>query len=157
LKLSKETRSGLLGVLALADHPANAVVPVAEIAAATGLSQPFLAKAFQRLARGGVLRAHRGRSRGYALAMPPDEISLKAVVEAIEGPQIFRHCVFWSDVCSEAHPCVLHETWRETAERERTLMASTTVAELKRQAESGSSGQAESGQAVDGAIRSPSG
>ena len=70
MKLSKESQYGLTGVLALAELPAGSVLSVAEIAAATGLAQPFLAKVFQRLARGGVLQSHRGRSQGYALARP---------------------------------------------------------------------------------------
>lgn len=138
MKLSKESQYGLTGVLALAELPAGSVLSVAEIAAATGLAQPFLAKVFQRLARGGVLQSHRGRSQGYALARSAAEISLKEVVEAIEGPQLFRHCVFWSDVCSETHPCVLHETWREMAAKTRELMAHTSVADLRdRQAATG--------------------
>lgn len=131
MKLSKESQHGLIGVLALAGLPEGEVRSVAEIAAADGLSQPFLAKVFQRLARAGVLVAHRGRARGYALALPPEQISLEMVVEAIEGPQIFRHCIFWSDACSETNPCVLHEVWRESAERTRTLMAETTMADVR--------------------------
>lgn len=133
MKLSKESQYGLTGVLALADRPLGTVLSVAEVATATGLAQPFLAKVFQRLTRGGVLRSHRGRAQGYALALPAEEISVKAVAEAIEGPQLFRHCVFWSDACSEAQPCLLHESWRDMAERERALMASITIADLREQ------------------------
>jgi Rrf2 family protein len=132
VKLSKESECGLNGVVALAALPPGTIRSVAELAAATGLSRPFLAKVFQRLARGGVLRAQRGRSQGYALARPPGAISAREVLEAIEGPQLFGHCAFWSSPCSEEHPCVLHAIWREAAARERELLAGTSVAELAR-------------------------
>jgi Rrf2 family protein len=132
MKLSKESQAGLTGVLALARSPSGTIASVAEIAAATGLAQPFLAKVFQRLARGGILRAYRGRSRGYALAQPVETISLQEVVEAIEGLQVFRHCVFWSDTCSEIHPCVLHDVWKTAAEHARVVMAETSIADLVR-------------------------
>jgi Rrf2 family transcriptional regulator, iron-sulfur cluster assembly transcription factor len=132
LKLSKESQAGLTGVLALARLTPGTVESVAEIAATTGLAQPFLAKVFQRLARGGILRVYRGRSRGYALARPAQRISLQEVVEAIEGPQVFRHCVFWSDTCSETQPCALHDIWQPVAERSRVVMAETSVADLMR-------------------------
>jgi len=131
VKLSSESQYALTGLLALAELPEGAVRSVAGVAAATGASQPFLAKVFQRLARGGVLVAHRGRAKGYALAAPPAEISLRMVVEAVEGPQLFRHCVFWSDACSDEHPCVLHEVWRGMAEQSVHLMERTSVADLR--------------------------
>lgn len=131
MKLSRESQYALIGVLALAELPPGSVRAVAEIAAATGLARPFLAKVFQRLTRGGVLRSQRGRSQGYALARPAHEISLRAVVEAIEGPRLFQHCVFWSEVCSEANPCVLHEAWRAMAAESAALMERTSVADLR--------------------------
>lgn len=132
MKLSKESQAGLVGMLALAHPSSDPITSVAQVASMTGLAQPFLAKVFQRLARGGILRAYRGRSRGYALARPAASISLQEVLETIEGPQVFHHCVFWSDTCSETHPCVLHDIWKTVAERSRAVMAETTVADLVR-------------------------
>lgn len=131
MKLSRESQYALMGVFALAESPADTVRPVADLAAEIGASRPFLAKVFQRLARGGVVVAHRGRAKGYALAAPPGEISLRTVVEAVEGPQLFHHCVFWSDVCSDEHPCVLHEVWRGIAAQSLELMERTTIADLR--------------------------
>lgn len=132
MKLSKESESGLNGIVALAALPPGTIRSVAELAEATGLSRPFLAKIFQRLARAGLLQAHRGRAQGYALMQPPESISLRDVLEAIEGTQLFGHCVFWSSACSEERPCVLHAIWCEAAVRERELLEGTSVADLAR-------------------------
>ncbi len=132
MKLSRETQYGLTGVLYLASQPAGAVINVADISEATGISFPFLAKICNRLARGGVLRAHRGRSRGYALARSPALLSVREVVEAIEGPNLFHHCVFWSDACSDAQPCVMHELWVQVRPRIANLMDETSIDDLAR-------------------------
>jgi Rrf2 family iron-sulfur cluster assembly transcriptional regulator len=130
VKLSRESEYGLTGLLVLAAQPPGTVMSVAEIAEATGISFAFLAKIFNRLARGGVLRAHRGRSRGYALTAPAASISVRAVVEAIEGANLFRHCVFWSSACSESEPCVLHGLWSEIRPRVAAAMAETSLTDL---------------------------
>jgi Rrf2 family protein len=132
VKLSKESEYGLKGVLYLAALPDGAVRSAAEVAEATGVAFPFLAKICNRLAHEGILRSHRGRARGYGLARPAAEISVKAVVEAIEGPNLFRHCVFWSSACSDEHPCVMHEIWRQVRPQAAVLMERTSVAELAR-------------------------
>ena len=40
------------------------------------------------------------------------EVSVKEALEAIEGPDLFQRCIFWSDACSDSNPCLLHETWK---------------------------------------------
>jgi Rrf2 family protein len=130
VKLSQESKYALAGVLHLADHPEGTVRNAREIAEATGIAFPFLAKICNRLVGGGVLRSYRGRSRGYALARPAGEISVREVVEAIEGPDLFRRCVFWSDPCSDNHPCVMHDLWRQIRPQMAALMESTSVADL---------------------------
>lgn len=112
MKLSRESRYGLSGLAYLARQPAGTILQAGEVAEAAGLPPLFLSKIFGRLTRYGLLRSYRGRDRGYALARPADEISVREVLEAIEGPDVFQRCVFWSDTCSELDPCPLHDTWR---------------------------------------------
>jgi Rrf2 family protein len=57
-----------------------------EIAKALGVSADSLLKILQQLAKAGVLHSSRGRFGGFTLGRPSGEISLLAVVEAIDGP-----------------------------------------------------------------------
>ncbi len=111
MKLSKESQYGLLGLGHLARQPEGTILQAAQVAEATEVSPTFLAKIFRKLTRHGILRSFRGRRRGYALARPPQDITVREVVEAIEGPDVFQRCVFWGDTCSDASPCLLHEAW----------------------------------------------
>lgn len=130
MKLSKESQYGLIATMHLARQPPGAIVNVADIADATGIAFPFLAKICNRLARAGVLRAHRGRSRGYELAQPATALTVRAVIEALEGPGIFRHCLFWSDACSESNPCVMHGLWARVRPGFVDLLEATSIDEL---------------------------
>ena len=59
-----------------------------ELVKVTDLPRDFLAKVFQKLVHGGVLKSAKGRGGVFILAKPAYEITLINVVEAIDGPQL---------------------------------------------------------------------
>lgn len=129
MKLSRESEYGLAGLVYLARQRPGTVLAVKAVAAAEKLPATFLAKTFSRLARHGILRSHRGRRRGYELARGPREISVREVLEGIDGPDLFMHCIFWSKGCSEERPCALHQSWRVIRPQVKELLSGMTLAE----------------------------
>jgi Rrf2 family protein len=111
MRFTREAEYALRALAYLATVPLGQVRPANQVAEACGLPGPFLSKTLRKLARGGVLRSARGRSRGYGLARPAREISVREVLEAVEGRDAFRRCVFWDSRCSEDRPCALHGAW----------------------------------------------
>lgn len=102
-----------------------------DIASAREVPQSFLAKIFQKLNRYGIVSSFRGAGRGYALARPPKQIKLKEILLAIEGPDLFERCIFWSDRCADSNPCPLHEQWKRIKEKAfGRLLEGTTLADL---------------------------
>ena len=132
MKLSRESEYGLAGLIYLARQRPPAVVTVRAIADAQALPRMFLAKTFRKLAQHGVLRSHRGRQRGYELAKAPQEISVREILEGIEGMDLFERCVFWSNACTPDQPCLLHQTWKMIRPQIMDLMARITLADLVR-------------------------
>jgi Rrf2 family protein len=61
-------------------------VPVTDLAVAQGIPPRFLQNLLSQLRRRGVVVSHRGTDGGYRLARPAEQISLAAVLRAIEGP-----------------------------------------------------------------------
>ncbi len=57
---------------------------VGEIAEATGIPSPYLAKIFQRLGEARVIESKRGYKGGVKLSRPPTEISLLDIDAAVE-------------------------------------------------------------------------
>lgn len=129
MKLSRESEYGLAGLIHLARQRPGTVLAVKAVADAQTLPRMFLAKTFGRLARHGVLRSHRGRQRGYELARSPREISVRDILEGIEGPDLFKRCIFRSEGCSEERPCLLHDSWKAVRPRLRDLLTRTTLAD----------------------------
>ena len=130
VKLSREAQIGLAAAVHLAAQPEGALTQAGEVAAELDLSPTFIAKALQKLSRAGVLRSSRGAERGYSLARPATDITVRQVVEAIDV-DVFRHCVFWSERCSETRPCMLHPVWKTVRPRVVELLDTVSIDDLR--------------------------
>ncbi|MEW6071859.1 MAG: Rrf2 family transcriptional regulator [Planctomycetota bacterium] len=63
-----------------------------ELARLTRLPEPMVRKILKELAREGILDSRRGNRGGYTPARSPAEISVAAIVEALEGPIAMTAC-----------------------------------------------------------------
>jgi len=86
MQFTKAEEYGMMGVLFLAKRNRDLVTPLSEISEARDIPEKFLAKIFQTLSRSGIVRSHRGVRGGFTLRLDPAEITVKEVLEAIQGP-----------------------------------------------------------------------
>ncbi len=63
-----------------------------DLANLQGISPSFVAKIFQKLEKAGIVNANDGVRGGYQLAKPPEEITVLAIVDAIEGYKPLFDC-----------------------------------------------------------------
>ncbi len=129
------------------DYAVRAVLHVAQLAEGERLATsviaeeeniplPFLAKIVSQLSVKGILDAMRGASGGVRLARTPDEISLREVIEAIDGEISLNRCVLNADACPSTGVCPVHEVWCEAQKDLVSRLESTTFDQLlKRQAD----------------------
>ena len=82
---------------------------VKEVAEALDVPKHFLAKILQTLARHNLISSTKGPSGGFYLDERNRRATLRSVVEAIDGPDMFTSCILGLPVCSSANPCPLHE------------------------------------------------
>jgi Rrf2 family transcriptional regulator, iron-sulfur cluster assembly transcription factor len=120
----------LQGLCVLGARPAGTVMVLRDIAAARTLPVGLLARTFQRLVRHGVVVSHRGTVRGYALAAPPAQISLREIFDAVEGPHVFARCTFSVLRCPRSNPCRLHPVWSGLRSQLEHVMARTSLSDI---------------------------
>jgi Rrf2 family protein len=132
MKLGRESEYAIEGLLALAKKPSGTTALLRDIAVAGKIPASFLSKIFQKLARAGVLHSSRGAIRGYSLARRPKDIKAKEIFLAIEGPDLFDRCIFWSDRCADTDPCPMHARWKPVRQQALEMMEQTTLADLLR-------------------------
>src|SRR5438309_1327586 len=77
-------------VLALV--PPDHALPAARLAEYHGIPPAYLAKHLQALAAAGLVESVAGRKGGYRLARPAREITVLAVVDAVEGGEPAFRC-----------------------------------------------------------------
>jgi Rrf2 family protein len=111
------------------------------VAQAANVPTNFLARILQKLKRHNLVTGHRGAVRGYALAGSAHEITLLEIFEAIEGPAVFRRCLFASRGAVEPRGCRLQREWAPIAARLRAVMAETTLAQVASRSSTQRSGQ----------------
>ncbi|ARA93775.1 hypothetical protein AWN76_011765 [Rhodothermaceae bacterium RA] len=128
--LSRRCSYGLQAVLFLASQEQGAYIPIQHISERLGLSSHFMTKVLQHLTHHGLLRSLRGPHGGVALARPPGQITLKEIITAIDGPDLFEACVLGLPGCGEQKPCPLHEAWKEVRGCLGSTFAGTTLATL---------------------------
>ena len=114
----------------MARQPWGKVMLLRQIAQAGQLPADFLARTLQKLRRHGLVSSHRGAIRGYALARPAQEIRLRDIFEAIEGPTVFRRCIFSPRDTGHPHPYRLHDVWARGSAALQALMEETTLAQV---------------------------
>jgi Rrf2 family protein len=116
--------------LYLALQPPGKLCPVREIAEATGLPGPYLAKIMRRLIRAGLVRGFRGPGGGLVLGRAPDTITVWALVQATDGSTELDRCVLGLGACSGENPCPLHLRWFPLRAEMQRLLEETTLASL---------------------------
>jgi len=123
------TRKSDLAVRSLrALGAANTLVKGPALAELVGTSAGFVAQALTPLVRAGWVHSEPGPTGGYSLATDLGDISVLAVIEAVEGPTDGGQCVLADHACDQAGTCALHVPWQ------------TARAELLRQLDSVSVG-----------------
>ena len=63
----------------------------------------------QRLHRTGMVVSRRGARGGYRLAKRPEDITILAVIEAMQGPIITNACFDEMEICSRAEWCPVRD------------------------------------------------
>lgn len=98
------------------------------LAAIVGSTSGFVSQVLTPLVRAGWVQSDPGPSGGYSLCADLDEVSVLAVIEAIEGPTDSGRCVLADRACDEAGTCALHAPWLRARSQLLTQLDSVSVA-----------------------------
>ena len=134
MQFTKAEEYGVHGVIYLAEKDRSMVTPLSEISEAQGIPEKFLAKIFQSLSKAGIVRSHRGVRGGFTLARDPEEITIKEVLETIQGPY---HLMKDAGVVQAMHKhedgfCALRELIQIAEDRLVSVFEQHTLADLMR-------------------------
>jgi FeS assembly SUF system regulator len=102
-----------------------------ELAAATALPVPTVAKILKMLAQDGVLESHRGIKGGYALGRPAGDITVADIVAALDGPIALTECMSAeAGICEIEALCPTRVNWRTINDAVTDALRRVTVADM---------------------------
>ncbi len=105
---------------------------VRDIAEATAIPGPYLAKLINLLARKGLVMTQRGLRGGVVLARPAAEITLMEICEALDEPVVQKRCMLGFPQCSEEHECPAHRFWMKERAVITDFLSRTTLNDVAR-------------------------
>jgi Rrf2 family cysteine metabolism transcriptional repressor len=130
MRITRKSDYGLRAMYELAKSYGRSPVSITEIAAAQNIPDPFLEKIMQELKSAGLIVATHGRGGGYSLDRAPARVSVREVVEALEGKVALVTCLDPSLKCMIEEGCPTSGFWTLINERFEQALGATTLADL---------------------------
>ena len=132
LRMSTRGRYGLRLMVALALNYGSGISLLKEVSRREGISEKYLGQIIMPLKNAGLVVSQRGSRGGYALARAPESVTVKDVVEAMEGS------ITAPPVAEEPRPSATagaaDRVWKQLAQAIERSLSSFTLAGLAREA-----------------------
>ena len=129
LRISRLTDYATVLLAALAGEPAR-VQTAAALAEQTRIAAPTVCKLLKQLQRAGLVISTRGLHGGYQLARPAAQITVAAILDALEGPVALTDCAGGQGQCGIEHHCRVAPVWQRLNVAIRRALSDVTLAEL---------------------------
>jgi Rrf2 family protein len=139
MKITAQEEYGLRCLLRVAKADGGST-SLTEVAAAEGLSVPYVGKLMGVMRHAGLLESVRGRSGGYKLARQPEEIGLGSLLLML-GEPLFEETEYCQKhagteapggVCMNHSTCTLKSLWQTLEHWMRHTLDQITLADLIR-------------------------
>ncbi len=100
-------------------------VPIGELARRRDVPVQFLEQLFAVLRRAGILRSQRGVKGGYAFAREPGEVTVREVVELLDGRLGAEAEGIFAEAAAAARAVLAKTTINDVVERENQAAGAT--------------------------------
>jgi len=113
LSMLVKDEGGLLSVRTAADE--------------AGVPYSFARSIQHGLVQAGIIESLRGVHGGMRLKVDPSEITIRQVVEAVQGPLVMNDCTGGSATCARRDSCCYHPIWVGTQRLVYSSLDSVTL------------------------------
>ena len=96
----------------------------------------FALKILRKFAGNGIVKSFKGMQGGYELARPANQITLKEIVETVEGTYYFSRCLNPESGCNRTNlgvchgPCKAQAVFDDISELVRSRLEQVTLVQL---------------------------
>jgi len=129
MRLSTKGRYSVTAMMDLAIHDKAGPVTLADISQCQGISLSYLEQLFAKLRNYGLVKGVRGPGGGYRLAKPAAEISIAAIISAVDENVDVTKCGGEAN-CMDGERCLTHELWTDLSKRLYAFLDGITLAQF---------------------------
>jgi len=130
MKLSTKGRYAIRAMLDLAMQTRENPIMIKDISKRQDISDLYLEQLFNRLKTAGLVRSTRGPRGGFTLTRSPSLITMRDVLQAMEGSTAPVECVDNAQICARADSCVTRRLWTAMKQAMDEVLDSTTLKDL---------------------------
>ena len=130
MQLSLSTEYAIHSLFYLAMQDKAKLTLVSDVAKVQNISESYLAKVFQTLSKAGLIKSYRGAKGGYVLAQEPKKISLRKIVETMEGNSPIYVCDDQKRKCNFLGDCIISHVMTEAEQKMFEVLDQTSLADL---------------------------
>src|SRR4030042_5221483 len=112
MKLSTRSRYGVRLLFELALNYNNGYMLLKDISEKQDISEKYLSNIIVLLRNANFVNSVRGAHGGYTLAKEPSNITIKEIVDVLEGRPYLIECIKNNKVCERNKLCPSHELWK---------------------------------------------
>jgi Rrf2 family transcriptional regulator, iron-sulfur cluster assembly transcription factor len=132
-RVNRQTDYAIRVLLMLAQQPEGTRLATTEIGREMLIPPAFLPRIVAQLAQANLLLTFPGRDGGLQLPRPAAQITLKDVVEEMEGPMLLSECMTGEEACPFEGDCRVRCRWNNLQARILEELNTTTFADLARE------------------------
>lgn len=112
MKLSTRSRYGVRLLFELALNYKNGNMLLKEISEKQDISEKYLSNIIVLLKSANLVNSTRGAHGGYTLANKPSNITIKEIVDVLEGRPYLIECIKNDKICKRNELCPSQELWK---------------------------------------------
>ncbi len=131
MRITLESDYALRIVTTLAES--DSLLDAKTISEKTLVTQKFALKILRKLVGGGLVSSFKGVKGGYKLKSVPEDITLKQVIELIDGPIVIARCLEGGEACTlnpDKSSCVFHHIFDSISVDVARKMNSITIRDI---------------------------
>lgn len=134
MKISTKGRYGLEALADLAIYGGQDYLNLKSISERQGISDKYLEQLFIPLKKDGIIESIRGAQGGYRLARDAKEISVKDVLNSLEGPLALVDCIVETEEerCNQFECCVTRVLWQKIMNDLNSVAEAISLADIAR-------------------------
>lgn len=130
MRVSTKSDYALRALIELAVETADRAITADELGQRQEIPHGFLQAILGDLRKADILLSQRGKSGGWRLARPADQVTIADVIRAVDGPLVSVYGVRPESVSYIGRAEVLKPVWIAARDALREVLETVTIAEL---------------------------